>query len=108
MFDLIFDPIKRDLVFAENGDLATSSDSSVLSTQNGTILLEGHAMNILQPAYGIGFNAQIQGGSESQAAFQLNRWTQQVQSDGGRANWIKNNNPPNIQFDFTATVSYPS
>lgn len=106
MFDLIFDPIKRDLVFAENGDIATSTDNSVISTQNGTILLEGRAMNILQPAYGIGFNSQVQGGDEAQAAFQLNRWVSQCQSDGGSAQWIKIPNPPNTQFDFEAAISY--
>ncbi len=105
-FDLIFDPIKRDLVFAENGDIATTTSQSILSTQNGTILLEGRAMNILHPAAGIGFNSQIQGGDEAQAAFQLNRWTQQVGADGGQASWNRITNPPNIQFDFAASVEY--
>lgn len=106
MTDLVWNPVLRDMVFAPNGDFEVSSDNSVLSTQCGTILLEGRAMNILQPSYGIGYNSQILGGDEAQAAFQLNRWKSQVRSDGGTSNWVKIPNPPNVQFDFNATVSY--
>lgn len=105
-FDIIFNPITRDLEFAANGDIATTSDNSVISTQNGTILLEGRAMNITNPAFGIGFNSQVQGGDEAQAAFQLNRWVQQISADNGTASWVKTPNPPNVQFDFQGNVNY--
>lgn len=101
--DIIFDPILRDLVFAPDGDFATTDNPS---TQNGTILLEARCMNILQPQFGIGFNSQVLGGDTSQAAFQLNRWTAMVRADGGVANWKRKNNPPNINFDFEGNVSY--
>jgi hypothetical protein len=103
---LVFDPIKRDMIFAPNGDFENTASQSIISTQCGTILLEARAMNILHPAAGIGFNSQVQGGDEAQAAFQLNRWAQQVGADGGQASWNRVTNPPNIQFDFAASVEY--
>lgn len=104
MKDLTFDPVSRDLIFAPNGDFLINENPS---TQNGTILLEGRAMNITNPAFGIGFNSQVQGGDEAQAAFQLNRWVQQCIADGANnAAWVKIPNPPNVQFDFDASVSY--
>lgn len=107
MKDLVWDSVQRDLVFAPNGDIETTTDNSVISTQNGMILLEGRAMNILQPQFGVGFNSQVQGGDEAQAAFQLNRWVQQCIADGANnAAWVKIPNPPNVQFDFDASVSY--
>lgn len=103
--DIVFDPILRDIVFAPDGDFATTDNPS---TQNGTILLEARCMNILQPQFGIGFNSQVLGGDTSQAAFQLNRWVSQISQDNGngRASWKRKSNPPNIQFDFEGQVSY--
>lgn len=107
-YDLVFDPILRDLVFAENGDIAVTDSQSVISTQNGTVILEARCMNILFPAFGIGYNSQILGGDSAQAAFQLNRWVSQISQDNGngRASWKRKSNPPNIQFDFEASVRY--
>lgn len=103
--DITFDPISRDLLFAPNGDFLVNENCS---TQDGAILLEARVMNIQQPEFGIGYNSQILGSNAAQAAFQLNRWVSQVQQDngGGKAAWQRNNNPPNIQFDFTASVDY--
>jgi hypothetical protein len=105
-FDIVWDSVNRDLKFAPNGDIETTTSNSVISTQNGMVMLEGRAMNILHPSAGIGFNSQVQGGDEAQAAFQLSRWVSQVSADGGNASWNRVNNPPGIQFDFAASVEY--
>lgn len=101
--DIVWNVQTRDIEFATDGDFLTTDNASV---QNGGILLEARCMNILFPAAGIGFNSQVLGGNTSQAAFQLNRWVSQVRADGGVANWKRNTNPPNINFDFSADVNY--
>lgn len=101
--DIEFDPIKRDLVFAQDGDFQVISNPS---TQNGTILLEARCMNILQPQYGIGFNSQIIGSATSEAAFQLNRWNSQISADGGRSKWRTLPKTNDQNFNFEADVDY--
>jgi hypothetical protein len=106
-YDLQFNPITRDMVFQPNGDFATVQDQSTLSTQNSVILLEARVMNVLNPAAGIGFNSQVLGGDVTQATQQLNRWAQQTSQDGGVCQWQRIPAPANVQFDFSASVSYP-
>lgn len=101
--DITFDPISRDLLFAPNGDFLVNENCS---TQNSTIMLEARVMNIQAPSFGIGYNSQILGSDVAEAAFQLNRWNSQISADGGKSSWIRNNNPPNIQFDFTGLCDY--
>jgi hypothetical protein len=105
-YDLQFDPLKRDMVFAPNGDFQVITDVATMSTQNGTILLEARAMNITMPQYGIGFNSQVLGGPVANAVAQLNRCVSQIQSDGGQASWVKIPPPPGLQFDFQLNVNY--
>lgn len=102
MKDIVFNPISRDLEFAENGDFLLTENPS---TQNGGILLEARCMNILKPAFGIGFNSQILGGPRENAALQLNRWVSQVNADGGKAKWATKNQR-GADFSFDASVNY--
>lgn len=103
--DIKFDPIKRNLVIQDDDFVMT--DTVDASTQNGTILLEARAMNLIQPQYGIGFDSQVQGGDVANATFEMNRCVGQVKDDGGQASWRSIPPPPNQQFDFSLQVSYP-
>lgn len=103
MNDIVFDTNVRDILFAPDGDFLLTSNPSV---QNGSILLQARCMNILQPQFGIGYNSQVLGSDETQAAFQLNRWIAQINSDNGTGSWIKIPNPPNVNFDFNGSVNY--
>lgn len=100
--DILFNSVTREIVFASNGDFETTDNPSV---QNGAIILEARVFNIQKPQYGIGFNSQIIGGPRSQAALQLNRWVQQIQSEGAKAKWnaLQANN---ADFSFEADVNY--
>lgn len=102
--DIKFDPIKRNLVIHDNDFVMT--DTVDASTQNGTILLEARAMNIIQPQFGIGYNSQVQGGDGANATFELNRWVGHVKQDSGSASWKPIPPPPNQQFDFESKVAY--
>ena len=102
MNDIFWDDNIRDLVFAPNGDFAVNEN---VSAQNGGILMEARAFNILKPSYGVGLNEQVMNGPRGYAVKQLNRWVQQVQQDGGQANW-QTKNTPSSDLPFTASVSY--
>lgn len=106
MTDLLFDPIKRDMIFSTDGTFEVSSDQSTLSKQNGTIMLEARAMNIIAPIFGIGYNSQILGSNSGEAAKQLNRWNTQITQDSGKSNWVRIPSPPGQDFDFSAQVNY--
>lgn len=101
--DLVFDPITREMPRTPTGDFETSSE---LSTQNGTIILESRCAVLTQPQIGIGFNSQVLGGDVAQATFQLNRWKSQISADGAQSEWKRVPNPPNVDFDFVASVQY--
>lgn len=80
MKDLSYNIELQDWDFA-NGDFVVTDNPSV---QNGGIILLTRAFNINNLILGIGIN-QIRGGSVAQANFEMNRWKQQINSDGGSA-----------------------
>lgn len=100
--DIVWDAELRDISFAPNGDFEVTDNPSA---QNGAIMLQARAFNILQPVFGIGFNSQVLGGTSAEAAFELNRWVAQVQADKGRAKWERVTDPRN-EFSFKAEVNY--
>lgn len=80
MTDLAFDIDAQDMVMT-NGDF-TSTDSP--SVQNGGIILLARAFNVNNLILGINVN-QIRAAKVTQANYEMNRWKQQVISDGGQA-----------------------
>ena len=101
--DLSFDGVTRQMPLTENGDFIINQNPSV---QNGIIILKGRVVNLVKPQVGVGFDSQILGGTESEAAFQLNRCVIQIQQDNGQAAWRLIPPPPNVQFDFALDVNY--
>lgn len=98
MFDIKYDIEAQDVVM-KDGDFATTTNPSV---QNGGILLLFRAFNVNNLILGIGVN-QIRGGSVLQANYEMNRWKQQVYTDGGRANVItKTDQSGNTNFGWEA------
>jgi hypothetical protein len=96
MKEIAFDTEARDCIMS-NGDFTTTSNPSV---QNGVLLLQSRATNILNLILGIGIN-QVRGGSVAQAVYELNRWVQQVQQDGGQASYTaKSNGPDDIDLSL--------
>lgn len=97
--DLLYDTNTQDLVLTSEGDLATTANPSV---QNGYVFLQGQAFNLNQPSTGIGFSSGIYGSDTTKMAYELNRWVQQVEQDGGSANWTTTNGgaPFNWQVNY--------
>lgn len=100
MKDLYYDIEAQDLV-VKNGDFVITDNPSV---QNGGIILLARGPNSTNPILGINVR-QIQGGSVLQANYEMNRWKQQVVSDGGRASvTTQQDNEGNTTFQWQ--VSY--
>jgi hypothetical protein len=80
---LQFDPVKREIVIA-NDDFALTDNPSV---QNGAVLLYGKGTNLLNPIIGVGIQSFMNSGMPK-VAFQMNRWQQMAKNDGATiAKW---------------------
>lgn len=64
-----------------DGDFVTTPDAS---EQNGGLILLFRAFISVNPILGIGVY-ELRGDNVSQVNYEMNRWKQQVISDGGRA-----------------------
>jgi len=106
MNDIVWDVEQRDISFGPDGLAGDFLLTTNPSTQNGGILLEARCMNILQCQFGIGFNSQVLGGNTAGAAFQMNRWVQQIFSDGATGSWQPLPPVENVQFNFAAECNY--
>lgn len=84
MIDIAYDIVTGDMVLADDGDVATTNNPSV---QYGYTLLNARAFNMSIPGAGVGFASEIYGADQTEMATELNRWVQQVESDGGDASW---------------------
>lgn len=96
MNDIVFDIEKMNVVLV-NGDFTTTDNPSV---QNGGLLLLVRGNNWKNLGLGIGIN-QVRGGSVAQANYEMNRWKQQVYTDGGRATVSSiQDGAGNVQFNW--------
>lgn len=100
LLEILFDINARDCIMT-NGDFTTTSNPSV---QNGGLLLLSRATNIFNLLMGIGIN-QVRGGTVAQAAYEMNRWVQQVKLDGGQANYTATPTGP-MSCSFNWNVNY--
>ena len=101
MSDLLFDIETRELVIT-GGDL-TETDNP--STQNGGIILNSRCAIFQYPALGIGLE-QIISSQGSVTAYELNRWANQVKSDGGKGSYEVMLDETGTQPTLTTKVDY--
>lgn len=84
MKDLLFDPIKHDMVMSSTGDFTTTSNPSV---QRGAIFLNARCFNHSNPSLGVSINTTFNG-DLAVLTYEMNRWQAQCLADGATvAKW---------------------
>lgn len=101
MADFEFNIETRELVITD-GDFTYKENPS---SQNGGIILNSRCAINRNPVLGIGME-QIINGAEAITAFELNRWANQVKSDGGKASYDIVPDAKGINPVLTTKVNY--
>lgn len=84
MTDLAYDISTMELTI-ENGDFKLNS---ILSEQNGALMLYTKNCNLYFPMAGVGIGEQTMNSGTVTLSAELNRWKTQVKQDGAQnANW---------------------